>query len=424
MSVQKLEASLEKLSANIALQKEVLKKLENSKIRVQRQLNSIRDPVARLPLEISSEIFVQCLSPRSKSGSPHIPILLSNVCNTWYNIALSTPRLWAVIHVDFPHAESFKQGLETWSRRARNCYLSISLAGAFNSGVGAVLSPYVHRLVYLEINLVGEGGIGAFLEDMGQGTLPFLKTVRIHDSTVGYGGCSAPCILELLRLAPDLAEFMTEVSPVWGDDSESPEQLVLPALRRLMFGGRSNLFGRRSNLRGDDEILKYLSLPNLQSLHLPMQIEDNGLLEFLQRSVPPLQELMIGDGCRDIEDFTCFERCVLLVPTLTRLELSGPSDLLVEEFFSALAESPTHMLPNLRSLIMHLDMDTITPPDFWTTVLRALSKRRGQLTYFMIAQYRWTIARPESEVCAAFRQLAVNGMGIYVGTEEGSIVSA
>jgi hypothetical protein len=36
----------------------MLKKLEHDKSLVQRQLNTVRDPVACLPFEISSEIFL------------------------------------------------------------------------------------------------------------------------------------------------------------------------------------------------------------------------------------------------------------------------------------------------------------------------------------------------------------------------------
>ncbi|KAJ6523351.1 hypothetical protein B0H19DRAFT_866849, partial [Mycena capillaripes] len=64
-----------------------------------RQLNALRDPIARLPLEISSEIFLQCLSENPTPDAEIAPTLLLNVCNSWSNIALSTPTLWNVIHV-------------------------------------------------------------------------------------------------------------------------------------------------------------------------------------------------------------------------------------------------------------------------------------------------------------------------------------
>ncbi|KAJ7366809.1 hypothetical protein DFH08DRAFT_663894, partial [Mycena albidolilacea] len=68
-----------------------------------RQLNAIRDPVERLPFDISSEIFLQCL-PSSKYSESTVfppkprpltaPMLLLNICNAWTGVALSTPALW------------------------------------------------------------------------------------------------------------------------------------------------------------------------------------------------------------------------------------------------------------------------------------------------------------------------------------------
>ncbi|KAJ7328970.1 hypothetical protein DFH08DRAFT_654486, partial [Mycena albidolilacea] len=91
-----------KIDTEIELQKEPLKKLERDKSLAQRQLNAARDPVARLSLEISSEIFVQTLAPFPEPGALHAPMLLRNICNAWSDIALSTPELWAAIHINFP----------------------------------------------------------------------------------------------------------------------------------------------------------------------------------------------------------------------------------------------------------------------------------------------------------------------------------
>ncbi|KAJ7748737.1 hypothetical protein DFH07DRAFT_942180 [Mycena maculata] len=421
MSVAKdLEACIEKISADIELQKEVLKKLELSKILVQRQLNAVRDPVARLPLEISSEIFIQSLSlARPELGSQNIPMLLLNVCNAWANIAISTPRLWAAIHIDFPRAESFKQGLEAWLRRAGNCPLSISLSGTFDPGVGGIIWRHVKRLKHLEVDLgedpePGNGNLIEILAGTSPGPLPFLETLVIHGLTNqdGSWGYSGPKILGLLRLAPNLVECMIDVDTVF-DLLGTSEQLVLPCLRRLTLG---------DDFYADDEIFKYLSLPNLQTLHLPMQeVRHDDMIEFLQRSSPPLQDLIIGRGCRPSPiPFTRLQQSLRLVPTLTQLEIWGSK---VEGIFSALAEYPTHIIPNLRSLTIYLCLDSLSP-EFWTTVLRALSVRRSQLTYFKIVQQRSWFKEIDPEVCAAFGRLEVDGMQIYVGTDERNIISA
>jgi len=105
MSVEELEARIAKLSVDIDAQKEVLRQLETRKSVAQCELNAVRDPVARLPLEISSQIFLQCLPSHPKPRPQTTPMLLLNVCNAWTVIALSTPALWASIHLDFPGVE-------------------------------------------------------------------------------------------------------------------------------------------------------------------------------------------------------------------------------------------------------------------------------------------------------------------------------
>ncbi|KAJ7860505.1 hypothetical protein B0H13DRAFT_1550229, partial [Mycena leptocephala] len=64
---------------------------------IRNQLNGILDPMTRLPLEISSNIFVRCLPDRLDRcvASPDVaPMLLLDVCRSWRKIALSTPSLW------------------------------------------------------------------------------------------------------------------------------------------------------------------------------------------------------------------------------------------------------------------------------------------------------------------------------------------
>jgi hypothetical protein len=141
MSVKELRARIEKISDEIELQKKFLAKLLSDKSLVQRQLNAVLDPVARLPPEISSDIFPHCLSPvpaldlppsDARGGPDPYLILLLTVCNAWTTMALSTPDLWTAIDIIFPCAEGFPEILETWLQRARNRPLSISLRGNFD----------------------------------------------------------------------------------------------------------------------------------------------------------------------------------------------------------------------------------------------------------------------------------------------------
>ncbi|KAJ7486697.1 hypothetical protein FB451DRAFT_1126954, partial [Mycena latifolia] len=100
MSIPELQARIEALSADIDTyintrrQNAVLVDLERRKSAAQRALNALRDPVARLPLELSSAIFVQCLPESKEPSANDAPMLFLNVCNAWTDIALATHALW------------------------------------------------------------------------------------------------------------------------------------------------------------------------------------------------------------------------------------------------------------------------------------------------------------------------------------------
>ncbi|KAJ7218312.1 hypothetical protein C8J57DRAFT_1095648, partial [Mycena rebaudengoi] len=105
-SVAVLRARLADISANITRQRKALEDLERSRIDAQRQLNSLLDPIARLPVEISSEIFILCLPDFGycdrRPNPAAAPLLLLRICTAWADIARSTPALWDTIHVHFP----------------------------------------------------------------------------------------------------------------------------------------------------------------------------------------------------------------------------------------------------------------------------------------------------------------------------------
>ncbi|KAJ7649943.1 hypothetical protein FB45DRAFT_858878 [Roridomyces roridus] len=151
MTTEAIEAEIAQISLEIERQRDVLRRLESSKILLQRRLNAERDPFGRLPLEISSEIFLQCLSPPSNfHPRPHAhlpPLLFLGICHSWTNIALSTPALWTSIGIVFPRAEGFEDLLETRLLRAGSCPLRISLGGVFDSRVAR---PILHHSAQLE----------------------------------------------------------------------------------------------------------------------------------------------------------------------------------------------------------------------------------------------------------------------------------
>ncbi|KAJ7167777.1 hypothetical protein C8R46DRAFT_898531, partial [Mycena filopes] len=107
-----LRARIAELDSSIAELRPVqsrLKALEHERGSIQLQLDAAVYPVLTLPVEITSEIFLCCLPETSKYSlrptfkSPiEAPMLLLQICRTWRAIAISSPRLWTVLHLNLP----------------------------------------------------------------------------------------------------------------------------------------------------------------------------------------------------------------------------------------------------------------------------------------------------------------------------------
>ncbi|KAJ7490706.1 hypothetical protein FB451DRAFT_1513582 [Mycena latifolia] len=118
--------------------------LEKRKSDAQRDLNAILDPMARLPLDICSDILTQCL--------PRYPSPLDAQEAPLRNLALSTPSLWNTICLWEPHIRQFDKLLEVCLERARSLPLSLwwlsSDKGSDESlkeRIQALLEQHTHR---------------------------------------------------------------------------------------------------------------------------------------------------------------------------------------------------------------------------------------------------------------------------------------
>ncbi|KAJ7678768.1 hypothetical protein B0H17DRAFT_1182293 [Mycena rosella] len=440
MSVLKeLQARIEEVSADIdrsarPAEKEMLQKLQRSKSGLQRQLNAVRDPLGRLPFEISSEIFVQCLpSDRHAQPKPHkLPMLLLDICTAWTDIAVSTPALWAAIHIEFPRAEGFGQLLKEWLNRARNRPLSISLGGrgVFDDGVLTIVRGYAKQLNSLEAYAEDGDSLAALLHCMGSfsslerlviGGLSRIETLGISEDGDDVYAWSRTSIdtrqtLDILCLAPNLVECTFSYLSMVNFDSNT-EHLDIPSLRYLAFRRPEE----NDYTDSDDDILNYLSLPALETLDLPMShISLQDAVRFLKRSSPPLQKLVLGGIFYDDWEFNfiCLDECLRLVPTLTHLELCV-RDVDTTPMFASLAESPS-LVPHLRRLKLQCHQQVVSEP-LYSAVVRALSVRRDQIicfTYMRLHDAGLASPEPDAHICEAFCQFAADGMEIHLESEE------
>ncbi|KAJ7649936.1 hypothetical protein FB45DRAFT_1050056 [Roridomyces roridus] len=406
MSAQ-LEAQIEQISLEIERQKDVLQKLESDKIILQRQLNAERDPLARLPLEISSEIFLQCvpLRPEFPSGhsqpQPHLaPLLLLNVCHSWTDIALSTPALWASIRVGFPHPHP----------------LQISLRGALASQVTSAVLGHSPQLQSLRLSFDADD---YDVEDLGDRSyellwsvigrrireeLPCLQALEIF-GRVDFWPRSLMWlpVRRLLDLSPNLTVLNIQrvvFSKNIDEEFEFPRTLVLAHLRHL------------THLEEFDNM--DISAPVLETLHAPTKsLFTESFISFLRQS-PPLWKLKLSGGW----DVGNLHDSLSLVPTLTHLESSSSNTLFVKELLHFLAQN-TQIVPKLATLQIEdvSNDDDNSPIDILMPLASILSARRGGLQKIRLTTSSSIAILPEN--LAILRQFSADGLNIHVGVSQG-----
>ncbi|KAJ7645953.1 hypothetical protein DFH06DRAFT_580505 [Mycena polygramma] len=420
LSATDLLAHIEELSSAIDVQKEVLKNLNAKRIDAWRSLNALRDPISRLPLELSSEIFVCCLpdSPGPDSGSA--PTLLLGVCHRWSSIAISTPSLWNTVYSDCPlDAPNFDKLLEIWLGRAQSLPLSLHLLGPGGSldHVLPVMMQRASRVEDLELSLKN----GLDFEEMNtQSNFSSLKKMRIVIRRTMSTAMNARESLEMLRAAPRLSWCEFEGMYYRRNDTQPPELLIHPSLQHLYFGRplqeSDDLFGWSSTY-----ILQYLTLPALRTLRITeLDINRDQFTSFLVRSSPPLQSLAMEiipvlEGPSRMATHDYFR----VIPSLTDLELLCTDN----SSFTGLVEvlATTHdLLPNLRRLTFRTGYTVrgySEDPEHWEHLLSMLTSRRFQSFRFIFVLSVGGHHLPEDDVLGALRRLADEGMDLYVGLD-------
>ncbi|KAK7449771.1 hypothetical protein VKT23_013246 [Stygiomarasmius scandens] len=105
-------------------------------------------PIRRLPPEVLSEIFIQCLPTdyNPTRSLTEAPLLLTRVCQSWREICFSTPRLWSALHIYIPHVHAARfcntlasrtKGVQSWLSHSGDTPLSLSLSAAADVTVTA-----------------------------------------------------------------------------------------------------------------------------------------------------------------------------------------------------------------------------------------------------------------------------------------------
>ncbi|KAJ7649922.1 hypothetical protein FB45DRAFT_1017347 [Roridomyces roridus] len=420
MTTQGIEAQITQISLKIQRQRDVLRNLESNKSLLQQQLNAVRDPIARLPVKITSEIFLQCLpseSSRNLSESDNsrgyprpkahlAPLLLLSICHNWTDISLSIPALWASIAIVFPRARGFEHLLEAWLRRARSYPLRISLSGVCDSRVAR---PILHHSAQLERLFISfrqvtfdeiADGFG-FQILGGIQELPLLQQLEIIGTDrVPYCGLS---FQHLLSRCPNLVELHMQYLDL--NFEERPETLVLPHLRNLTCINNSTA-------------IQWITAPGLEFLASSAEdLSQEALTFFLKQSSPPLRKLRLT---QDGNFLYRFDDYMTLLPTVTHLQCVDADSELLAPLFDFLAGNPA-LLPNLRTLEVNnfLTRAFTGPTDVLNALAHVLSVRHRRLQTVRLTMSKSSAILTNGADLTIFRQFLADGMDIHIGVDDG-----
>jgi hypothetical protein len=342
--------------------------------------NNVSDIISRFPFDIASCIFVLCLPeienrfPACQSTclgfqTPHLPLTLSAVCNSWRGLVYSISQLWSTLSVDVD-----KANLQYINRRfqcsgsaplrvqlhARSRKEDPNLVSAHVLDVITLVKQNFHRMALLCLHL----SCPFLKEYFSQGlvtsntlTRPILEELHVH--------CSVVHCLEPHNLLPNntLRPHKVFVTPCslmniqldWDHirhlalDADSEEKvnpaLVANALSLLPQGIRLRVVDilvdypdNTTRLAGivvtqnsirclslyfiSSEILSHVTMPHLEALTLSQMHCDSTihLISFLRRSACPLK-VMFWQPSSTLPLDQIFNEVFQYTPNLEELEL-------------------------------------------------------------------------------------------------------
>ncbi|KAJ7223922.1 hypothetical protein C8J57DRAFT_1390956 [Mycena rebaudengoi] len=456
MSVADLRVQLAEVDGLITQHRLLLEELEERRTSIRLQLDRVLYPVLTLPLDITSEIFIQCLPEPPALDNAHIdarqaPLILLHICKEWRRIALSLPALWATLvldRIDYFIDESAAvvspagrisrsviDSYDAWLAHARASRLSLYLneiSHEFLLPVGcSLLIRCASQLYCLEFHLDHSPALSTAL------SFPILQklTVGIPEDDEETG---VPQIeIKTFANAPQLREvtlaggaFLGSVELPWGQlTTFTAEWLpvreclevfrLAPFLIECTLGVRDTdidpnqalvLHSRLQKLRltqPDFDFLQHLKLPALQDIHinefnLEESTEDHWFLtmaDFMFNS--PVYAPLAG---------TYWFR---VMPQLRDLAFHHPSSEFESDFLRLLDRTKEpDFLPHLSSLSFVENIHTADAELVHALSTRYTDDATKLLSFGLIWQEKQHVSSNDLPL-AALRKLVERGMKIH-----------
>jgi hypothetical protein len=134
--IERIRADLVSHSQELARIDERICELSAARDRIKDYINSHRALIShprRLPPDVVREIFVACLPTTTNTVMSvwEAPLVLCRICSAWRSIALSTPRLWASLHLPVNFVLNKKEqrmsAVTRWLQLSGACPVSFSV---------------------------------------------------------------------------------------------------------------------------------------------------------------------------------------------------------------------------------------------------------------------------------------------------------
>ncbi|KAJ7757803.1 hypothetical protein DFH07DRAFT_459517 [Mycena maculata] len=441
-------------------------------------------PVITLPVEITSEIFVRCLSDNPLDYSTtEVAVVLGHVCRRWRDIALSIPCLWAGWSLAIDRGTSLQQicaGIKLWLSRSKDRPLSIRLyhadgvrrdvdeededwwERAWDFGHAVVPLLLEHQRRWKNIDFSVPVSILRSIPPLTQGHSDLTHLV-LGSAERDWGGGGDEEVITYFALAPKLRSLhivleehhLSQMDPVQLPYAQltsftgtmfSPMECAFilsltPALVEGVFylhDGDANmahhvaspttlshlkslkLWSTTARVR-PVEALDYLTLPSLETLAFGCCKLTAGLWTFWERS----DECAIRHFFCESMEWRELRNCLELMSELDTLELLQYDQQVVTDVMRRLHHHGelSSLLPELQSLTVHCHKKR-HDGDFPFIDLLSLLEELVTCTPLQRFRLTWTSPllprRPNLEESARFRMLVAKGMDIYVGNQETS----
>ncbi|KAK7000459.1 hypothetical protein R3P38DRAFT_3058457, partial [Favolaschia claudopus] len=413
-----LRDHINELASAIEAQSVILRGLVTQHKEGQRKLNSLVDPLARLPLELQSEIFMLCLTTAaypedrySNRDTRQAPNVFLGVSQLWRDVALATPRLWAALRVaQLQFSCYFHDFCALWMQRAKHIPVSLTLYGRLQPGLGdaaELLHAYGPQLreLTLQLGMPPEDEFESGYDLEFDAAFPLLKTLDIQFWTYEPTIRDATDWIAFLRAAPALLQCSFQNGFYIPEDDVEVESLTHTSLQRLYLGHADDR--KNGNSAG---VLRYLTLPALQELQLTrFDLMDEQIIDFFVRSAPPLESLRLIPPS-DWYDQPILE-CFKLIPSLERLTLDHGYPLAILQVLNTFPD----ILPNLRHFTLVCGLPKRREYD---AVIKILGVRPLKSFRF----YQEIAVLYGEDVMGPLREFAKNGVDMHVGLEGHNLV--